>query len=360
MTTSTRVPQTNNLQVILDHLTAAVLLVDQNLCIRYMNPASEMLLDTSNKRACGLPLDDFISGDANFIERLFDAVKSGQSFTVHETTLKTSAGREITADYTATRMLQSTISGEALLIEISRKDRHLRIAQEETLLLQHQVSRNLIKGLAHEIKNPLGGLRGAAQLLERELPSPELTEYTRIIIGEADRLQNLVDRMLGPKNLPHMREVNIHQPLEYVRHLVKAEAPPGINFVVDYDPSLPPVAADPEQLIQALLNITRNAVQALGERGQVLFRTRVERHFIIENKHHRLVAKIEIIDNGPGIPEDFQKQIFYPLVTGRAEGTGLGLSIAQSLINQQGGLVECRSRPKRTVFTICLPLENCE
>ncbi|MBD3619553.1 MAG: PAS domain-containing sensor histidine kinase, partial [Chromatiales bacterium] len=200
-------------------------------------------------------------------------------------------------------------------------------------------------------------LRGAAQLLENELDDEELKEYTRIIIGEADRLQNLVDRMLGPNSLPRIREINIHEVLEHVRSLVGVEAPPDVHLVTDYDPSIPPVAGDRDQLIQVVLNLVRNAVHAVGDTGTITLRTRVQRQYTIGQTRHKLVASIDVIDDGPGIPEEIREKVFFPMVSGKAEGTGLGLSIAQSLINQHGGLIEYESRPGRTQFTILLPVE---
>ena len=216
----------------------------------------------------------------------------------------------------------------------------------------------MVRGLAHEIKNPLGGLRGAAQLLEREIDEASLKEYTQIIIGEADRLQNLLNRMLGPNDVPDIQSTNIHTVLERVRELVQAEAGESLQVQQDYDPSLPELQADPELLVQAVLNIVRNAAQALEGKGDITLRTRVKRQFNIGVRKHRLVAVIDIIDNGPGIESDLQEKIFYPMITTRDEGTGLGLSIAQSLISRHQGLIECYSQPGNTVFTILLPLED--
>jgi two-component system nitrogen regulation sensor histidine kinase GlnL len=262
----------------------------------------------------------------------------------------------MTVDCTVTPI--SEPQHKELLVELLHVDRHLRIIREENLLAQHQATRALARGLAHEIKNPLGGLRGAAQLLERELNNEALKEYTGIIIGEADRLQNLVNRMLGPNTLPQKRLINIHQVLEHVRSLVSAEAPPGVHIVRDYDPSIPELNADPDQLIQAVLNIVRNAVQAVGDHGEITLRTRTLRQYTIGQRRHKLVIRIDVIDNGPGIPPDMMESIFYPMVTGRPEGTGLGLPIAQFLISQHGGLIECASRPGFTTFTLLLPLES--
>jgi two-component system nitrogen regulation sensor histidine kinase GlnL len=237
-------------------------------------------------------------------------------------------------------------------------DRQLRISREEQLIQQHQVSRDVVRRLAHEIKNPLGGLRGAAQLLEAELPDTALREYTQIIIEEADRLQGLVNRMLGPNKLPAYRSVNIHQALERVRHLVSAESGAQVDIRRDYDPSIPDITADADQLIQALLNIARNAARAVAGGGTITLRTRVQRQFTIGSHRHRLVAVVQIIDDGPGIPPELLERVFYPMVSGTDGGMGLGLSIAQSVINQHGGLVECRSRPGETVFTVLLPVER--
>jgi two-component system nitrogen regulation sensor histidine kinase GlnL len=263
--------------------------------------------------------------------------------------------QSITVNLSATPILEL---GELtdILIELQQVDRHLRITKEEQLLAQQATSRMLVRGLAHEIKNPLGGLRGAAQLLEQELHDPELKEYTKIIIAESDRLQDLMDKMLGPNKPAHKSLLNIHEVLERVRHLVAVEAGNNIRLQTDYDPSIPELFADKNQIIQALLNVVRNAIQAIQSSGKIILRTRIQRHMTIGRKLYKLVAKIEIIDNGPGIQPGLMGQIFYPMITGRAEGTGLGLSIAQSLINQHNGLIECESEPGNTVFSIYLPL----
>jgi two-component system, NtrC family, nitrogen regulation sensor histidine kinase GlnL len=232
----------------------------------------------------------------------------------------------------------------------------LRIAREERLLDQTEASRWLIRNLAHEIKNPLGGLRGAAQLLERELERPELTEYTQVIMKEADRLQTLMDRLLTPQRMPHLAPLNIHEALERVRSLVLAEFPNGIRIRREYDVSLPAIEADKEQIIQALLNIGRNAAQALKGNGEIVLRTRIARQVTLARKLHRLGVMIQIVDNGPGVLEDIRDKIFFPLVSGREGGTGLGLTLAQNFISQHQGVIELQSEPGRTCFTILLPL----
>ncbi len=340
---------------ILEGLNTAVLVFDRSLRLTYLNPAGENLLAVSLRQASGHGVLDLLPGATTLSERLRCAFEGNQPYTEHELHLHLTGGREITVDCVVTPIDQP--DGTEIVVELTQLDRHLRIAREENLLEQHQVARQMVRGLAHEIKNPLGGLRGAAQLLERELVDEDLKEYTRIIIGEADRLRGLVNRMLGPNQLPQMRTCNIHQIVEHVRNLVAAEEHAGLTLIRDYDPSIPDFRADPEQLIQALLNIVRNAAQALQGKGQIILRTRAQRKFTIGQKRHKLVVRVDVIDNGPGIPDDMLETIFYPMVTGHAEGTGLGLSIAQSLVNVHGGIIECSSRPGHTEFTILLPLE---
>jgi two-component system nitrogen regulation sensor histidine kinase GlnL len=245
---------------------------------------------------------------------------------------------------------------QGVLIELIQIDQHLRITREENLLLQQQTVRNIIRGLAHEIKNPLGGIRGAAQLLARELTSDQHREYTDIIISEADRLQSLLNRMLVPNSLPHKRWTNIHRVLMRVSQLITSEVGTELEMFCDFDPSIPELLADADQLLQAVLNVVRNAVQAIGGKGVIKMRTRVQRQITLGRKRHKLVIRIDIIDHGPGIPANIIDQVFYPLVTSRAEGSGLGLSIAQSLINQHQGLIECSSQPGETIFTLWLPV----
>ena len=341
---------------ILDSMNTAVLVFDRRLRLNYLNPAGEMLFGVSARHAQGQTLAELIPAAEALAERLRWALDADHPYTEHELHLQLMSGEEITVDCVVTPLLDQFGGGD-VLIELTQVDRHLRIAREENILEQHQAARQLVRGLAHEIKNPLGGLRGAAQLLERQLDDEELREYTRIIIGEADRLRTLVNRMLGPNQRPQTRPCNIHQIVEHVRNLVAAEDHEELRLVRDYDPSIPDFLADPEQLIQALLNIVRNAAEALQGKGRIILRTRTQRQFTIGQKRHRLVVRVDVIDDGPGIPTEMLETIFYPMVTGRAEGTGLGLSIAQSLVNVHGGLIECASRPGETRFTILLPLE---
>ncbi|MDH5425244.1 MAG: nitrogen regulation protein NR(II) [Gammaproteobacteria bacterium] len=343
--------------LIIDNISTAVLMVDKDLNICHLNAAGELMLDISYKRALGQSLRHILNVEDNFFNRLEDSFHTNHPYSEHELSICLFSKKELTIDYSVTPIMQPGLNNQ-LLIEITSIDRHLRITHGENLLSQHQATRSLIRGLAHEIKNPLGGLRGAAQLLENELPDLSLKEYTDIIIGEADRLRNLVDRMLGPNNLPRPREINIHEVIERVRQLAIVEAGSQINFKRDYDPSLPLIIADPDQLIQAILNITRNAILELKDKGNITFRTRPQRHYTIGSHVHKLVLQIQIIDDGSGIPPDLIENIFYPMISGRAEGSGIGLSISQGLVNQHGGLIECQSEPGHTVFTILLPLEN--
>jgi two-component system nitrogen regulation sensor histidine kinase GlnL len=348
-----RIMPRNLPQHILENLNTAVLLVDAALTLRAMNPAAEMLFETGARQSLGHPLQQLLRHNQALLEAAHQTLVSGHPFTEHGLRLDLPLGRRITVDCTVTPVGQHEI-----LIEISPIDRLLRLAREETRHDQHAASRAVIRGLAHEIKNPLGGLRGAAQLLERELPSESLKEYTRIIIHEADRLRDLVDRMVGPVTLPKLRPINIHQVMERVRKLLRVEVPRTVRVELDYDPSIPEFDADPDQLIQAVLNIARNALQALNEQGRIVFRTRINRQFTINQRRHPLVLCAEIEDSGPGIPEELRDRIFYPMVTSKPNGTGLGLSIAQDIVNQHGGLIEYTSQPGQTVFRLYLPLEH--
>ena len=244
-----------------------------------------------------------------------------------------------------------------LLVELTDVTRRSRITRENALLIQHGAGRQMVRQLAHEIKNPLGGLRGAAQLLDKQLDSDELHEYTNGIISEADRLAALVDTLLGPGGPPNKVDINIHELLEYVLRLVDPEIGPGIRVRRDYDPGLPDMRLDRDQMVQALLNLMQNALTALEGQGHLTIRSRAIMNFTIGETRHPVVASIEIEDDGPGIPADLQDSVFYPLVTSRAEGTGLGLPAAQELISRHGGLIEFESRPGRTVFQVRIPID---
>ncbi|MGI9213484.1 MAG: nitrogen regulation protein NR(II) [Methylococcaceae bacterium] len=344
-------------QRILNHLTNAVLLFNPGGKLEYLNMAGEELLSVSARQVVGIRACElFFLHEHDMEKDIQQTLKHGVSLIRRNLSLGSSL-QPVTVNVTMTPVLEHE-SPVGVVVEIEQVDRHIRISMEEQLLAQHNAARMLLRGLAHEIKNPLGGLRGAAQLLDRELVDEELREYTQIIMEESDRLQSLVDRMLAPNKPPRKIPLNIHRVLERVRQLVQVEAPSGVVIERDYDPSIPLINGDSDQLIQAILNIVRNAAQAVGQRGKIIIRTRIHRQATIGSRRNRLAARIEIIDNGPGIKPELLSQIFYPMVTGRADGTGLGLSIAQSLINQHGGLVECTSTPGNTVFIIFLPLET--
>ncbi len=340
---------------VVDSLSIAVVVLDRRLRLLFMNAAAETLFELSFRKAYKQALPELIAGAGSFIVGLRRCLENGHPYIERELQLTFPPERVVTVDCTAAPLLERDPSTE-LLLELRQVDWRLRINREEHILAQHHTTRALVRNLAHEIKNPLGGLRGAAQLLERELPDPALREYTGIIIGEADRLRSLVDRMLGPNQPRAYDEVSIHEILERVCGLVVAEANPGIRIERDYDPSIPPVWGDADRLIQAVLNVVRNAVQALDHQCTITLRTRVQRQYTIGSKRHKLVARLDVIDDGPGISPEQQERIFYPMISGRPDGTGLGLSIAQNIVNQHGGLIECTSRPGETVFTLLLPL----
>jgi len=351
-------PSDDSSRRILESLATAVLVFDGDLRLVSINPAGEMLFAASARKIVGLKLTELVIDGDDIARVLNDTLRSRHPFTARSVALRLFGGQALTVDCAVTPLPEG--SGGALLVELSQIDRLLRLAREETMRERQVANRAVLRGLAHEIKNPLGGLRGAAQLLEREFSEPALKEYTEIIIHEADRLRKLVDRMIGPARPYRPQPLNIHKVLDRVRRLALAEYPNNLKFECNFDPSLPEIAADPEQLIQATLNIVRNAVQALDGNGTISLRTRIDRNFTIGGKRHRLVVRVDIEDNGPGIPVELLEHIFHPMVTGRPEGTGLGLAISQDIVQRHGGLIECASRPGHTVFTILLPVEPAE
>jgi two-component system nitrogen regulation sensor histidine kinase GlnL len=340
----------------LDLLATAVVAVDGASRVIYANPAAENLFEVGSRQFKDHAVSEIFVG----AERLQSAIDYARTHACSytEQDLEIAATGRPTLQVTCTVTPIEESGDQMLLLEFKPIDQRLKVDREERLLSQSLANRELIRNLAHEIKNPLGGIRGAAQLLQRELPKPHLAEYTGVIIHEADRLQSLMDRMLTPHRLPQLKSFSVHEALERVRGVIQAETPLGLTILRDYDVSLPPIVADMEQIIQALLNIARNAVQAMKGNGTLTLRTRVVRNVIIARRRHRHVARIEIIDTGPGIPDNLRDKLFYPLVSGRDGGTGLGLSIAQTYISQHGGSIEFESRPGRTLFLIQLPIAD--
>lgn len=335
---------------VLENLTTAVLVLDQQYRVCYINTATEMMFEISQRQAEHIPFQMLLPGETKLLASLQRVLSSGQALIEREVPLFLPASGEIVVDCSI-KLLDLQLP--YILLELAQLDYQQRINRDENLLTQQQV----VRGLAHEIKNPLGGLRGAAQLLERQLDSDDLKEYTRIIISEADRLQNLMNRMLGPYQQTEKTTVNIHEVLQRVRQLVDIEVDERLRFVADYDPSIPDMKADFDQLIQIFLNIIRNAVQAMHGRGIIRLRTRIQRNLTIDKQFYRLGTLIEIEDDGPGIPKYLQDSLFYPLVTGRADGTGLGLYLVQNLVQRNGGTVLCSSHPGQTIFSVIFPLE---
>ena len=340
----------------LELLATAVLMLDHARRVTYANPAAENLFELAKKHLVGHRPAQIFADAQGLCAAIDKAVQGDATYTEQELELgiagKTKLHLTCTVSPVDTR-------AAALLLEFRHIDQQLKIAREERLNEQQQANRELIRNLAHEIKNPLGGIRGAAQLLERELDRPQLIEYTQVVIGEADRLQALVNRLLTPHRLPSFQRTNIHEIVARVRSVVQAEFP-RVAIVCDFDISLPDLDADAEQLTQATLNIVRNAAQALAATAanpQIRLTTRVARYVTLAKKRHRVALALSIEDNGPGVPDAIRDRIFYPLVSGREGGTGLGLTLAQAFIAQHGGAIECDSMPGRTVFTILLPLE---
>ena len=337
----------------LELLAAAVILLDQDLLIQYANPAAENLFELSSKNMVGRPLSEIFDDPGTLLTAMDYALANNCSYIEHDLRLAAIGRPELQLSCAVTPL---ETRDARVLLEFRQMDKQLKIAKEERMLDQQQANRELIRNLAHEIKNPLGGIRGAAQLLERELERPGLHEYTQVIIKEADRLQALMGRLLTPHRLPRLAEINIHEVLEQVKTLLLAEYPQGIEIVRDYDSSLPPLAGDREQLTQATLNIMRNAAQALQGKGRIILRTRAVRQITLAKKRYRLALMVQIIDNGPGVPGAIREKIFYPLVSGKEGGSGLGLTIAQTFVNQHHGIIDCESQPGHTCFTLLLPL----
>jgi two-component system nitrogen regulation sensor histidine kinase GlnL len=372
----------------LDLLSSAVILLDARLGIRHANPAAENLFAISLRQLLGQPLRRLVGDPPGLTPALDNALTNNWSYTGHNLNVGKPEAEPLHVDCTVTPI---EAGGARLLLEFRPIDQQLKAAREEQLAQQQQVSRELVRNLAHEIKNPLGGIRGSAQLLERELSSPHLREYTEVIIKEADRLQDLMQRLLSSHRGMQPAQVSVHEILERVRRLIHAEFG-GVRVRRDYDTSLPEITGDREQLIQAILNIARNAAQAItrnppaplsgkggdsgsslcdsgehrpalgrpgggNDAGEIIFRTRAARQVTLAKKHYRLALELQVIDNGPGIPEEIRDKIFFPLVSGRENGSGLGLTLAQSFVQQHGGSIEVNSRPGQTCFSLILPLK---
>lgn len=344
----------------LDSLNTAVITVDGELEITYANHAAQALLERSRNQLLGRPISELVMEDVLDFERLRSAIRNNQDFSESEVRLALTDGRFVLVDVSFS-CIEIPI-GRNLLFEIKHIDQQKRITQENQQWAQQQAARHLIRGLAHEIKNPLGGIRGAAQLLEKELHSIEQREFTQMIIEQSDRLRNLVDRLLGPNALPNFQWVNLHKAVENIRTLVSADASHDFTIDRDYDPSIPDLYIDADMIQQAVLNIVRNSVQAMQEahteNGHITLITRVERRLTIHGELYPLCAQIRIIDNGPGIPEAIRDTLFYPMVSSKQDGSGLGLSIAQTLIDHHRGKIEVDSHPGRTEFTIYLPIDK--
>jgi two-component system nitrogen regulation sensor histidine kinase GlnL len=343
-----------NARSILDSLNSGVILLDDNLLIVDINPAAENILGISRARARSQSLLQLVDDEPELRE-IFARVPATGDHYANEMRL---APTEVHADERIVDCRVSPISIEnaTLLVEITDVTRRNQISRENALLIQHGAGRQMIRQLAHEIKNPLGGIRGAAQLLARQLDEGELHEYTDVVISETDRLAGLVDTLLGPGGPPKKKPANVHELLEYVVRIIEAEDNRQLSIRRDYDPGLPDIDLDRDQMVQAFLNLVRNAVAALDGHGSITLRSRAVTNFTIGATRHRVIASIEIEDDGPGIPADLQDSVFYPLVTSRPEGTGLGLPAAQELISRHGGLIEFESRPGRTVFLVRIPL----
>lgn len=345
-------PRTPDADRVLQGLTTAVVVVDADLIVTGLNSAAEHLLGVSRRLAAGRRLEKFFAPPEDLAGLCRRAITTGATCGARELAVRV-AGRPVRMDSRAAPLHGP---GSGLVLELVDTGRDRQVRRDAERIAQRDASRRIIQQLAHEVRNPLGGLRGAAQLLARQLPDARLQVYTDVIIDEADRLASLVDTILKAGTRPRPSLLSLHEVTEHVARLIEAEKPSGVKLQRDYDPSLPPTAADRDQLIQAFLNLARNALQAVGEEGRLIFRTRALSNFSLGGKRYRSVLSAEVEDSGPGIPEELRGTIFFPLVTGRSSGSGLGLTIAQDLVSRNGGLVEFESVPGSTVFQMRLPV----
>ena len=341
---------------ILDTLKIALLCLDSERRITYINATGEALFENSASSLIGRSFDSLLSKiePSTISEKL---AREPIALTEHEAVITLANGKSFVADYSIYPFDDKTPDG-AILLEIHQFDRQAQFAREAFSRLQQQATQQLARGLAHEIKNPLGGIRGAAQLLQKEMDRPEWLEYTEVIISEVDRLQTLINNMLGPGNRLQCKLISIYEVLEHICKIIHAAEPDRIEIHRDYDPSIPALMADRDLLIQAFLNIARNAVQAIADHGEITFRTRIGRNYTIGRITHPLVVQVDIIDNGPGIPSELSETIFLPMITDKADGTGLGLPIALEIISRHGGTIRLHSSAAGTTFSTILPLEQ--
>ncbi|MCE9680102.1 nitrogen regulation protein NR(II) [Shewanella sp. AS1] len=346
-----------NTEPLLNHLVTAVMVINDDLTLGYANSAAEQLLGLGNHRLIEHKFTDCYHELSADSELLIAAIEEHQGLTVNAATIVTLDGQQHTVDITLTPIDMTDAKPQGLL-ELRQVDQQRRILQQLTIDAQQQAAQYLVRNLAHEIKNPLGGLRGAAQLLARELEHDEQREFTDLIIEQADRLRNLVDRLLGPQMPTEHSIHNIHEVIQKVIKLVQVTLPGNIELIQDYDPSIPDITMDQEQLQQAVLNIVQNAIQALEEGGEIRIKTRTQHQVTLGTERHKLVLALSIIDNGPGIKPELMDTLFYPMVTGREQGSGLGLSIAHNFARLHGGRIDCTSIVGQTEFTILLPVTN--
>ena len=342
-----------------DWLATPIAVLESNGTVVFVNSELEDVIGQSRRSLEGQSFLNYFADSQPLVHALTGARANEFAALRYDTELLRIKPEEVLPVHVI--VAQSDQSGQ-VIIELLPIQQQTRQDREERLMDQAHANKELIRNLAHEIKNPLGGIRGAAQLLEMDLVSKELTEYTQVIIREADRLQTLVDRLLAPHRRPHMvGDVNIHEVCERVRSLIVAEFPKGLRVIRDYDISIPEFRGDREQLIQAVLNIAHNAALALSERviegdAQLTFKTRITRQVTFGKQRYRLALELHVIDNGPGVPDSIKDRIFFPLISGREGGSGLGLTLAQTFVQQHHGMIECESVPGRTDFKILIPL----
>ncbi len=334
---------------ILGNLRTGVILLNHEFIVKYCNAAAEMIINRSAIK--GKPAHEVLPSK-ELIAQLDNITCETDSISLREITILNKFAQPLTLN------IDISIIDDHILLELDNADQHIKLIQQQVQHQQQDASRNLLRGMAHEIKNPLGGIRGAAQLLSSELDTSEIHEYTNIIINESDRLKNLIDRILRPQQKPELELLNIHEITEHVYSLINADGEKQVTISRDYDASIPELMVDRDQLIQVVLNIVKNAYEAVGNAGMISLITRISHHQYIGNQLHTTAITIAITDNGPGISDELYPNIFFPMISGRANGSGLGLPIAQKLISLNGGELKCSSHYNGCCFEIILPVSK--
>ena len=346
----------------LSELKTGVVVLNDSLCVEYLNSSAESILDTSSKSALKKPLSNLFYEEPDNVSTFKSCLENNKNFSKLDALLLLKGNKKVLCDYQLHPILKEGIDG-ALILEITNKEYSAEIKERRRRQTNQEITSEFIRGLAHEIKNPLSGIRGAAQLLSKKLPEESLNEYTNVVINQTDRLTRLVDNMLGPNRKPTFELLNIHIPIENVFTLVSRD--PDMQTIMmnrDFDPSIPAISIDNYLLEQGILNLIKNAKESLLEdktnNPEITVRTRILHQVYIGQNKEGTVCKISVEDNGPGIPEELKESIFFPMISGKQRGSGLGLSITQGIVSQHKGTIRFSSSSKKTEFLILIPIHQ--